>query len=363
MKFPTPSLRAMLIACAPAIVVADPVLTTPGTATWETILGDNGTKTIFTITDDTVFEWEGFNLESGNEIVFDFIGGNQVVNYLNGDNAFFINGTITSNGSVSFFSPSGSLYVNGDITAANVTLSTLDVDPADVLDGNGFLMQEGSVIGNELVLTGEVHATNGSVLLASRELVLQGGSIITASDAVKLAGTDRARVPGSGAGRMTDIGSEGFVLHMGAAHATKIEVRAGREIHSHGTLDAGKGRIFMEVGSDGRVFSDNRALVVGDLDFSGTILPSQRASFNDADAPATVSDATLRIPTLKRPGGAAISEATALRTSSAVSASSSVNSKSDRKPSAENKTLMARSSFFGMRGGRGGSGEIVSREQ
>ncbi|MBB5350041.1 hypothetical protein HNR46_000262 [Haloferula luteola] len=349
------SLRVAIAACVPVVQAADPVLSS-GSATWETIETETGTKTIFTISDDSVFDWGDFNLDQGSELVFDFIGGNQVLNYLNGGGSYFLNGTVTSNGSVSFFAPGGNLFVGGSITAKSVTLASLNANPADVLDGNGYTL-DGSLGSGILKVDGFVNATDGDIMLGGQQLIVGRRGELTATGAVRMAGTDRIKVSASGNQRLKDAGEEGFVLYQGTTHASQIDIRAGKEVHNVGTLDAQTGRIFIEVGGDGRVFSDNRAIIVGEMAFKGVIEQAPRANFDEADAPAVVSDSILKVPTLRRPDGTRITTASAVRTSNAVSASSSVTQPNPTRNVAApvKKALMARSSFFGMRGTRGGS--------
>src|SRR5687768_15199462 len=118
---------ALLIVSVHGQAVGVPVLSTPGSATWLSEVTSSGTRTIFTITGDTVLDWGQFNLGSGSELVFDFVSGNSVVNMLNGSSTNTIAGIVTANGDVGFFSPNAPLKVTGTVTANNVTLATLDV--------------------------------------------------------------------------------------------------------------------------------------------------------------------------------------------------------------------------------------------
>ncbi|GAA5483755.1 hypothetical protein [Haloferula sargassicola] len=349
---PSP-LRAALALCAPALCLADPILTTPGTATWETITTDTGSRTVFTITDDTIFEWGELDLSDGSEMVFDFIGGNQVLNYLLGGGSYHLDGTVTSNGSVSFIAPDANLFVDGQITAEAVTLSTLDIDAADLLDGNGFELG-GSGDGGLVMINGGVHATNGDVLVAGRQVVASRNSSITASGAARWVGSDHAVMGASGPERVSGLGNEGFVLHLGSTNAARIELKASSEIHNGGTLDAGAGQIFVEVGSDGVLRESSGAIVVSDSALHG-FEAAPEVKLDDFDAPSVVSDSTLKVPTLRRPDGTRIAAAKEVRTSTAVSASSSVSQTGKRRAEPEKKALMVRSSFWGMRGGRGGN--------
>ncbi|RYD46944.1 MAG: hypothetical protein EOP83_28820, partial [Verrucomicrobiaceae bacterium] len=135
---------ALLIVSVHGQAVGVPVLSTPGSATWLSEITSTGTRMIFTITGDTVLDWGQFNLGSGSELIFDFVGGNSVTNMLNGTSANSINGSVTSNGNVGFFSPNAPLKVTGTVTANNVTLATMDVDPQAFNSGGTFTMNAGS---------------------------------------------------------------------------------------------------------------------------------------------------------------------------------------------------------------------------
>ena len=362
MRLTSPSSRMLILACSPAVWAAEPILTTPGTATWETVVTETGNRTIFTISDDTVLEWAEFELDQGSEMFFDFIGGTKVVNYLTGDGYYGIEGSITSNGSVAFFAPQGHLDFKGSITAKEVTLSTLDVDADDFLDNNGYSLGDGAG-NNYLTVDGRVDATDGDVIFAGQGVVVQPRALVTASGSVRMAGAGAIKVSASGSQRITDVSDDGFVLHMGETHASRIEVSTGKEFINGGTIDASKGRLFIEVGKGGKVFNNRNALLVGEMVFSGEILETPSAGFDEADAPVAVNDSTLKIPTLRRPNGQQMTASTEIRTTTAVSASSAVREgrSQERKPASS--SLMARSSFFGMRGGRGGSAEPASAKK
>lgn len=352
------SLRAILAACAPAICFADPVLTTPGTATWETYTTDTGSKTVFTIADDSVFEWNEFQLDEGSEVVFDFVGGNGVVNYITGSGYNFIDGTVTGNGSVSFISPNGDLSVGGSITADTITLSTLDANPADLINGGTLTLAGGA--GRFLSVSGQLNATSGDLILAGEGVYITRGAHLSASNGVRVAGGSEVVVGHEvGGSRIAATGEEGWVANFGTIRSGKIEVRAGAEVANAGTLDASTGQVFLEVGGDGRIYSDSDALIVGEVIFDGVIRAAPAINRFEADAPAVISEATLRIPELKSPGGQVVTKTVKVNMSSAVTASVSAEEK--RQPAKRSaEPILARSSFFGMRGGRGGSQPVVS---
>lgn len=343
----------------PAIIAQEPFLTTPGTASWQTENTAGGFRTVFTINDNTVFDWNTFSLPTGSELVFDFVGGESVLNYLGGSTTNRIDGLVTSNGMVAFFSPQADLVVGGSITAGNVILSTLDADPGEVLGGQGFaLASNGS--GRDLLVQGTVKATQGSVLIASENLVITGASTVSAVGAVRLAGASNLNVLTSGDAQLTTNSESGFVLHLGRTSAPTIEVAAGGEIQHFGTFDAGDGRIFMEVGSSGRIQQGSEALILGENAFDGMIevvdFDAELSNWREGDAAPAVSDATLRMPTLRRPDGSQVTSSTMVSYRAPMSASADAGREakaesSQRRNASTTKPILRRSSFFGMRGG------------
>jgi len=352
------SLRALTLGlCAASLPAQDPVLSTPGSATWETIDTDSGSRTTFTIFDDTVFDWGQLNLGEGSEFVFDFIGGESVVNRLGGTGTHFIAGDVVSNGVVGFFAPESNLIVTGDITASGVTLATLGVDPADFSDGGGYRLS-GPAGYNMLYIAGRVQATEGDVVLAGRTVNIAGTAQIEAAGAVMIAGGSEVNVAATGARRLTEESGAGFVLHLGETRASRIEVAAGSEIINRGSLGEGKVRVFLEVGEGGSISNEGSGLIVDDAVFDGdfdsdgiTIRP------HEGDSASVVSEASLKIPVLKRPDGSSVSGSRTVTYSAPMSASGD-GSRDAAKPKAKtvarraaSSPLMRKASFFGMRGG------------
>ena len=348
---------ALLIVSVHGQAVGVPVLSTPGSATWLSEITSTGTKLTFTITGDTVLDWGQFNLGSGNELIFDFVGGTSVTNMLNGTSTNTIAGSVTSNGNVGFFSPNAPLTVTGSVTANNVTLATMDVDPQAFNSGGNFTMTAGS--GGALTVRGSVTATNGSVVLAGQTVRLHGSGIVQASDAVRVGGGQQVNVETSGLGRRLKASGQGFVLHMGESHATRIEVAAGSEINVGGTLDAGSSnnRIFLEVGKGGQILREGAGLMIGRTAIRGRYLKDGiPVSPNTDDVRAAVNTSTVKMPALKRPDGSSVSSSRTLVND--VPMSASADSGRDRKranaqvvSNDKAKPLVQRASFFGMRGG------------
>ena len=348
----------LLIVSVHGQAVGVPVLSTPGSATWLSEVTSTGTRTVFTITGNTVLDWGQFNLGSGSELVFDFIGGNSVVNMLNGSSTNTIAGSVTSNGNVGFFSPNAALKVTGTVTAKNVTLATMDVDPQVFNSGNTFTMTANS--GSTLTISGAVVATKGSVLLAGKTVNVTGRGKIQATDAVRMGGGRKITVEKSGFGRrLKETSGEGFVLHMGETRAARIEIAAGQQINNGGRLDAGSSnnRIFLEVGQGGKILREGAGVMVGRTVMNGQYLRNGIPIDPDRDdIQAAVNNSTVKIPTVKRPDGSTVSTSRTLVND--VPMSASVDSGRDRKRASTQvvsndkaKPLVQRTSFFGMRGG------------
>ena len=351
-------LPALLFAPLHAQGLGNPVLTTPGTATWSTEVTATGSRMVFTITGNTILDWGQFNLASGNELVFDFVGGESVANMLGGSATHTIAGTVTSNGNVGFFSPSAPIRVSGSVTAQNVTIATMSVDP--VAFNSGADLSLSAVSGAELTVSGTVTATSGSVLLAGQGVRVRGSGRIDAAEAVRIAGGRQVDFSQTDLRRQLNVErGSGFVLHMGQARASRIEVAAGQEININGKLDAGSnGRIFLEVGRDGKILREGSGLMVGQVTVKGEYDPDGiEVNPHEADAAAAVSNSSVKIPALTRPDGSKASSSRTLVNE--VPTSASADSGRDRKPASKqvasrdskSKPLLQRANFFGMRGG------------
>ncbi|MGL4399142.1 MAG: hypothetical protein ACRCXD_04690 [Luteolibacter sp.] len=340
----------------------EPVLSTPGTATWTTETTATGTRTVFNLTNNTVFDWQRLNLKDGSEMVFNFTGGKTVVNFLGGTRTHRIDGSVTSNGIVAFFSPSADLQVNGSIIAKGVTLATLNADAADVSDGDGFQMRGRSGF-NYLTVNGHVEATDGDVVLGGERVIVGSGAKLQASQDVLIGGGREISVAASGDRRLKEESGVGFVLHLGESRASRIEMVAGAEIRNQGTLNAQNGQIFLEVGDDGSITNEltgqiNGVLVAnGDFENQGAVLVP-----NEGDGAPAINEGTLTLPKLSRPDGTKVnSEPQTLNYTVPISATadarrdSSHSKRVNAQQMAQNdatRSLLQRSSFFGMRGGK-----------
>lgn len=351
---------APLVSLFPALN-ADPVLLTPGSATWETLTTAGGTETIFTVTGDTVLDWSTLHVAEGSSLIFNVLGGEGVFNQLGGGQTHRIDGAVVSSGPIGFFAADGDIEINGSISAPEVTVATLGAEASEFFGGGDMRLENGGFF-RFLTVEGTISATAGDVVLAGENIIIGSEAELQATRAVRIAGTDAVTLRGDGGQRLVDEGPEGFVLHLGKTSAPRIEVSAGREISNQGHLGSGSARVFLEVGDGGSIVNESSGLIVDDAVFEGNLIRGERFGMDDADAPAVMSESTVRLPALRRPDGSVVSKSKIVRTSVAVSASISGSDRGDgsrRQPAtvakrSEGRSLMTMNSFFGsgMRGGR-----------
>ena len=353
---PLRALTATLLATG--LPAQDPVLTTPGTATWETFDTPTGSRTEFTIFEDTVFDWAHLDLPDGSEFYFDFVGGESVLNYLSGSRGHTIAGQVGGNGNLGFFSPTGDINVTGEIVADSVTIATLGIDPGDFQDGGGFRMA-GPAGWNRLRVSGSVEATAGDVVLAGRDVTVTDTGRITAAGAVMMAGGTDVAVAGTGNRRLSEESGVGFVLHLGETRASRIEVAAGSEIVNRGRLGDQGAKVFLGVSDGGRITNDGTGIIVPDAVFDGDFdavgIPVLQ---KEGDAALAINEGSSRISELRRPNGSRVVRAQSVNYTSTVAASGDAGRDSTQRKKttvAENRrksSMMSQSSFFKMRGGR-----------
>lgn len=351
------SLPSLSLLLCGGVLAQDFVLTTPGTATWETVATAGGSQTIFTISEDSVFDWGQMNLASNDELVFNFIGGDSVTHYLNGTGTHLIAGDITANGNLGFFAPNGNLTVTGSITAESVTLATLGVSAAEFASSAGFSLNAGS--GAALKVYGSVNATAGDAILAGETIRIYRNASVDATGRVMIGGGTDIEILGAGERRLSQNSLSGVVFNEGSIRAPKIEVSAGADVLNNGLLGEGNARVFLEVGESGRISNESQGLIAVDRVFNGTFNEvSTVIRPHDGDVSGVVADASLKIPALKRPDGSAVTDRRRITYSAPMSASA--NSIRDRKKqevqTARNErkpSLASRTSFFG--GVRGGA--------
>lgn len=349
---------ALLLAPLHAQTPGTPVLSTPGSATWVSQPTPSGTRTVFTINSNSILDWNGFNLPFGSELIFDFVGGNSVVNMLNGTGANVLAGSVTSNGNVGFFSPNAPLVVTGSVTAKSVTLSTLNVDKAAFMSGGDFTLSGGSL--KNLSVTGSIKATDGDIVLAGRSVELGDDGRLNAKGAAFIAGGTEVKISREGTQRLKQTGDQGFVLHLGKTRASHIEIAAGRQISNEGTLNVGVGsqRIFLEVGKNGKVTKDSKGIIIGNLTVNGKLeVRTSALERNDGDSASAISTSTLKLPALKRPDGTNVASSRMMVNHTPMSANAD-GGRDRKRPSQQvasntrgNKPMLQRASFFGMRGG------------
>ncbi len=395
-SFPFMKFHPLVATCAglgllgTVVLAKDPVLNTPGTANWFNQSTNTGTRTVFTLTGNTVLSWDQLNLKKGSEMEFNFVSGNTVVNFLGGTGTHTIDGAVTSNGIVAFFSPNADLQVSGSIIAKGVTLATMNADADDFSDGDGFELF-GTGDARRLTIGGTVEATDGDVVLGGEKVSIRGSALVQASQDVLVGGSRNFTVSPDGDRRINEKSGEGFVLNLGRARAARIEVVAGKESYNQGTYDAGEGRVFLRVGVDGQIVEEKTGVIIGDEEFEGTVVEGPNTDLDEGDTAAPISEGTLTFPALSRPDGTKVptttpkaapngggnsgsggasgrpssgpgSESLAARTISySVPMSASADAGRDA-PATErarrqvarvdsSKSMLQRSSFFGMRGG------------
>jgi len=317
-------------------------------------------------------------LLEGSELVYNFQSGDRVLNLLSGSNRHSINGTVTSNGIVGFFSPNANFDINGTITAKGVVLSTLNADPDEFFSGNGYTMNGGSA-STRLFVGGGVTATHGSVVIAGRRVSISGDAIIEGSDSVLIGGGSEVNISETGE-RGVSVGSEdGDIIYLGSSKAPVIELVAGGSVTNEGLIDTGEGSVFIDVGPDMVITNESGAVIVaGSVFTNAAIVEGVVIVPDEGDSAPAVSDGTLSVPALTSPDGRVVSQGMrvsanapvsasgdggrdATRTNVEGSAASGGVSVSGSGQVAANRggtrPMLRRSSFFGVRGG----GEAVRR--
>lgn len=350
-----------------------PTLLTPGTSTESVEAISTGTRTTFSLTGNTILSWEQLNLEEGSELVYDFESGERVLNLLSGSKKHTIAGSVTSNGIVGFFSPNANFDIKGSITAKGVVLATLNTDAEDFFSGNSYSLNSDSA--KSLTVGGDVKATGGDVVLSGSRVYIKGSSKVEASDSVLVGGGTDVQISNAGVRKLAINSEEGSVINLGVIQAPQIETASGRTVSNGGVIDAGSGKVFIDVGEGMEITNESSGVILADSVFSSEVIRSGIVIIpNEGDSAAGLSSGTLNMPMLKRPDGSVVSEKQAVRTSVPVSASedsrrdtasssrksggarSSLKEFADARGAVANGeekvSLLKRSSFFGVRGGR-----------
>lgn len=336
-----------------------PELLTPGSASCSSTLTATGTRTTFTVFADTILRWPWLELPGGDELIFDFDGGNAVANLLGPGKTHRIDGKVSANGKVGFFSEGRGFEVNGNINASDVTLSTHALtNVADFHGGGPYQMLAGTSF-QTMSIKGKVEATNGDVIVAGDFVRVSGEAQLRASGAVRIGAGHEVNVGSAGNSRLETNGGFGILLHLGDSRASSLELVATNQISNAGRLDAagGFGKVFLEVGTGGSILNEGtgvilgQTMVTGNFDSDGVIL-----GLDEGDALAVVNSSVIDIPALKNPSGRRVSKARKIETNAAMTGSADALRKPVKKPSTivrnERKPRLRRQSFFGMRGGQ-----------
>lgn len=331
-----------------------PTLETPGSATCMHEVISGGSRTTFTLNADTVLAWNGgMQVGAGDELIFDVVGGNGVVNSVSGSS--LIEGLVESNGRVGIFADRLDLR-GGTVRAAEVTLGAGSVDdPSAFLGNSGY-----TVMGSDrarMVVDGQVEATAGDVVLAGRVVNVRGSAVVEATGSVRIGGGTGVSVAGSGEQRLTAGGSQGLVLHLGESRGATLELVAVDEVTNAGRLEAtgSPPKVFLEVGAGGVINNEGTGVIIGNpvidgpFDNDGVILAP-----TEGDQIGVVNSSVLKLPAVRRPGRETGTDSRVVTTQGAATASSDAHRDRNR-PGARggNGSLLRRGSFFGMRGQSG----------
>jgi hypothetical protein len=322
-----------------------------------------GTRTTFTLTGNTILNWDQLNLLEGSELVYNFQSGEKVLNLLSGRNRHRIDGTVTSNGIVGFFSPNANLNINGTITAKGVILSTHKVNPGEFFSEGGYSLNHANG-SNRLFVGGRITATQGNVVIAGSRVSISEEAVIQANDSLLIGGGSEVRVSETGIRKLNVRSEDGDIIHLGSSKSPLIEIVSGGLVNNSGRIDAGRGRVFIDVGSGMEITNESTGMIVAGSVFSNASIVGGAVIVPDeGDSAPTVSDGTLNMPELTRPDGRIVSQAMQVRTNAPVSASGdggrdalNTNAKS---PEATGRALASRSGQVA--GSRGGARPVLQR--
>lgn len=360
-----------------------PVVLTPGTSTETVDVIGTGTRTTFTLTGNTILSWDQLTLPEGSELVYDFQSGERVLNLLAGNGRHRIEGSVTSNGIVGFFSPNANFDMNGTITAKGVVLSTLSTDPDEFFSGNGYTLNGGSG-SNRLFVGGGISASEGDVVIAGQRVTVGGDANIEASDSLLIGGGSEVSISETG-GRGVSVGSgDGNIIHLGVSKGSVIELVAGGTVANEGEINAGGGRVFIDVGPEMEITNEAGGVIIAGSVFTNAAIAGGVVIVPDeGDSAPGVNSGILNVPELTRPDGRLVSHGKKISANAPVSASGDGGRDAPR-TNAEGSTasggvsaagsgpvagtrgavsrgaarpLLRRSSFFGVRGG----GEAVRK--
>lgn len=356
-------------------VAQGPTLLTPGTSTTSVEAISTGTRTTFSLTGNTILSWEQLNLERGSELVYDFQAGDRVLNILTGSGGHRLDGTVTSNGIVGFFSPNANFDIGGSITAKGAVFATLSADADAFFSGGGYSLRGDAT--HRLNFDGEVSGTGGDVVFGSNKIFIGSSARIEADGSVLIGGGTDIRVSESGDSRLEVNSTGGNVVNRGDIRSTDIEVASGPAVANGGTIDGGEGQVFIEVGPGMEITNESNGVILGASIFTSEAIRAGVVIVpNEGDSAGTVSSGILTMPRLERPDGSVVSESQVVSTNVPVSASGDgsrdtasaggsgerranyqveefANARGGVAPKAVKGSLLKRSSFFGLRAGQG----------
>ncbi len=244
---------------------AGPVNVTSGTATWAEQSTPTGTRTVFTVRENSILEWpNGFNLPPGSEMVFNFASGSSVVNVVGGSGVNVIGGTVTSNGNLTFSSPHADLVVSGSVTANAATFATLLADSSVLLTGARKITFTGNPQSSTgLLVSGSIESKTADLVLTGQRVTLGDASVLKAKGSALIAGGSRVELVRSLlASTLHAASSDGFVYHLGTVSGLRIQVSAGSDVLLKGQLQA---LLILLETTTGKLVKDVGALLLGDI--------------------------------------------------------------------------------------------------
>ena len=335
-----------------------PTVGTPGSATCASETTATGTRTTFSLVDDTVLFWNWLDLPAGDELIFS--GSHGVANRLGPGVTHRIDGKVEGDGRVGFFADGSDLEINGSVSSGEVVVSGNGLsDSSAFLSGGDYVLEAGPGF-RQITIGGLVKATRGDVIVAGDVVRVRDSARLQASSgAVRIGAGGRVDVKASGRERLETRGGIGILLHLGESRASSLELVATQEISNAGRMDAagGFGKVFLEVGAGGNILNEGtgvilgQTMITGNFDSDGVVLGP-----DEGDALAVVNSSVIKLPALKDPEGRQVSRAREITTDAATAGSADVLRKPAKKKSSRlaangRKSLLRRQSFFGMRGG------------
>lgn len=208
---------------------------------------DGDTLRIMQESDKSIIHWENFSIGSGESTIFEMPGESSAsLNRVTGSGLSAIDGLLQANGNVWVINPNGIIVgPNGNIDAAGITLSTLDIDDNNFLQGGQYHFRGGStapIINHGTVKT----ADRGEIFVVAHDIQQEGymgapdGRIILAggSDVLINSGPNGAVFINS------TVAGGAHITHNGVSEAAEIGLHArngnafGMAVQINGTLRA-----------------------------------------------------------------------------------------------------------------------------